>query len=284
MRTYPECYPCFMRQAVRTVKKTGGDNKVAMKVVKEVADRLPHFNPGKQSPPEFGEEIQAIIREVTENDDPFASLKQKSTDEALELYPELKKMIKSADDPLMKAIRLAIAGNIIDFGTMVEFDLGQTIQRVLYQEIAINDIEQFRMELGKANSILYIGDNAGETVFDKLLIEQLDKPVTYAVKNSPVLNDATRLDAEAAYIHTVANIIESGSTAPGTVPKSCNSGFLELLDNADMVISKGQGNYETLDEYPRPIYFLLQTKCGVISEALDVPEKSIILKYTGNKT
>ena len=283
MYTYSKCYPCFMRQAVSTVSKTGGNEQTAMEVVRKVAAELPHFNPDEQSPPEFGETIQSIIREVTGKEDPFASLKQKSTEEAQELYPELKKMIRQADDPLMKAIRLAIAGNIIDFGTMVDFDLGQTIQRVLYQHIAINDIEPFRRELDKAQSILYLGDNAGETVFDKLLIEELGKPVTYAVKSGPVLNDATLKDAWAANLNTVADIIESGSTAPGTVPKSCHPEFIELLDNADMVISKGQGNYETLDSYPRPIFFLLQTKCAVISKALDVPEKSIILKYTGDR-
>jgi len=283
MYTYSQCYPCFMRQAVSTVSKTGGNEQTAMEVVRKVAAELPQFNPEEQSPPEFGETIQAIIREVTGKDDPFASLKQKSTEEAQGLYPELKKMIRQADDPLMKAIRLAIAGNIIDFGTMVDFDLGQTIQRVLYQDIAINDIETFRRELDKAESILYLGDNAGETVFDKLLIEQLGKPVTYAVKSGPVLNDATLKDARAANLNTVADIMESGSTAPGTVPNSCRPEFIELLDSADMVISKGQGNYETLDSYPRPIFFLLQTKCHVISEALDVPEKSIILKYTGDR-
>jgi uncharacterized protein with ATP-grasp and redox domains len=157
-------------------------------------------------------------------------------------------------------------------------DLLKDVEIILHQEFAVFDYELFKQELNKAKEILYIGDNAGEAVFDKILIKELGKPVTFVVREIPVINDITFKEAKQIGIDKIAKIISSGSTAPGTILKSCNDDFLEKFENADMIISKGQGNYEGLSGIKKPIFFLLKAKCPVIAKNIGVKENDIILK------
>ncbi|MCK4407317.1 MAG: DUF89 family protein [Bacteroidales bacterium] len=187
-------------------------------------------------------------------------------------------MIRKSDNKLLTAIRIAIAGNVIDLGVGKEFNIVEDVRKILKKEFAIFDFNEFVKHLEKANSILYIGDNAGESVFDKILIEELKKPVTYVVRDIPVINDVTYKDAVASGINEIAGIISSGSSAPAVIPELCNENFMAKFNAADMVISKGQGNYEGLSNVDRSVFFLLKAKCHVIANDLNVKEDDIVLK------
>jgi len=206
-------------------------------------------------------------------------LKQTSTKNALFLYPEMKREVSGAKNPFDTAVRLSIAGNIIDFGAGNDFDLPSVIQRVLTQPYAIDHTLELRDEISNAKNILFIADNAGETVFDRLLIETIGKRVIYAVKDAPVLNDATAEDAVAAGVDHVAEVISCGARSPGTILSRCSEEFIKIYEQADVVIAKGQGNYEALNEEKKNIFFLLQTKCDVLALDLGVPVGSIVAKW-----
>lgn len=277
MKTYLACIPCFMHQAYRTAKlATKDDNKIKT-VLDSVGDMIKTVSM-ENTPPETGNLIYHKIREVTNNQDPYKEIKQKNINEALELYPELKEIVKNSEDPLLTAIRIAIAGNVIDLGVNKKFNIKDDIQKILKQEFAVFDYDAFKEHLSKAKSILYIGDNAGESVFDRILIEEIAKPTTFVVREVPVINDCIIEDAQASGLHEVAEIISSGSTAPATILSLCNLRFLDSFENADIVISKGQGNYEGLSEVDRSVFFMLKAKCKVIANDLDVKENDIVLK------
>jgi len=254
------------------------DDEKKIKELLDVVGCMIKDIPMEHTPPETGEVIYRKVRELTGVEDPYKSVKQSSIQEALDLVPELKKMIDEADDRLLAAIRLAIAGNLIDLGVRRQFVLTDEIGKIMNQDFAIFDYAAFRKHLDNTSSVLYIGDNAGESVFDRILIEELGKPVTYAVRDIPVINDVTMEDAIASGIGDVAEIISSGSTAPGAILRFCNALFLEKFEHSDLIISKGQGNYEALSEVNRPVFFLLKAKCKVIAGDLDVRVDDIVLK------
>jgi uncharacterized protein with ATP-grasp and redox domains len=222
--------------------------------------------------------VHEIVRQEVGDSNPYRSAKERSTQEALALYPRLTSLVADADDALETALRLAIAGNIIDFGAVAEYDLWGTVERVLAQPFAIDDGAALRKALDSAHEVLYLGDNAGETVFDRVLIETLDVPVVYAVKGGAALNDATREDAEAVGLDEVATVVDNGASTVGTILGRCSSEFQRRFAAAELVIAKGQANYETLSEKGSKIFFLLQAKCPVIARDIGVPVGSIILE------
>lgn len=277
MKTYLDCLPCFMNQALRAGRIATNDEKKIKELLVSIGELIKDI-PMENTPPETGEIIYRKIREITGVNDPYKQIKEANIKEALSLYPELKKIVKKSDNKLLKAIRIAIAGNVIDHGVSKKFNIFEDVQKILKQNFAILDFDEFVKQLEKAKSILYLGDNAGESVFDKILIEELGKSVIYAVRDIPVINDLTIEDAIASGLDQVAEIISSGSTAPATILNLCNDEFLEKFDKADMVISKGQGNYEGLSDVKRSVFFLLNTKCHVIANDLNVKEGDIVLK------
>ena len=193
----------------------------------------------------------------------------------LDLYPHFLEQIRSAEDPLEMAIRLAISANIIDFGAIQDLD-EETIDRTLSEASAIPldhaAVELFRREVEQAKTILYLGDNAGEIVCDRLLIEQLPREkITFAVRGNPVLNDATITDAEAVGMTKIVPVIDNGSDAPGTVLEFCSPEFRDRFQAADFIIAKGQGNYESLSDNHQNIFFLLRAKCPVIAKEFNSP-------------
>jgi uncharacterized protein with ATP-grasp and redox domains len=210
--------------------------------------------------------------------DPYKNLKRASIAEVLSIYPILEEMIDQSDDPLLTSICLSTIGNVLDFGIKRAYNLMEEIGKISEMEYAIFHYKEFREHLGLASSILFIGDNAGESVFDKLLIGELGKPVTYVVRETPVINDSTMDDALESGLQDVAEIISSGSTAPGTILKLCNEPFLEIFKEADMVISKGQGNYEGLSGVDRTVFFLLRAKCQVIAQNAGVQLNDFLFK------
>lgn len=246
-------------------------------ILLDTMDQL-HTLPAHATPPVMAEAIHRMVRHATHTPDPYAQNKRDATAQALTLLPALRERVRTAADPLETAVRIAIAGNIIDDGAAQQYEMQATLARVLEQPFAIDGLTQLRQALKGAATILYLADNAGETVFDRVLIETIARPVTYVVKAGPIINDATREDALAAGLETVSQIIDNGSDAPGTLLDRCSPAFRELFARAPLIIAKGQANYETLSEARAPVFFLLLAKCQIIADDLGVPIGSVVLK------
>jgi uncharacterized protein with ATP-grasp and redox domains len=259
----------------------GADEQQQRQVLDYVLDLLRQGD-ASRTPPEIGDQVHRLVRRKMGTADPYRAAKARSTREALVLYPRLKTMVSRAADPLEVATRLSIAGNIIDFGPASSFELWDVVERVLDQPFAIDDGDAFRDALSDAGRVLYLADNAGETVFDRLLIETLAEiyflPVVYAVKGGPILNDATVGDARAAGIDRVAQVIHTGTDAPGTILERCSPRFRQAYASAEVIVAKGQANYETLSGQENGIFFMLQCKCPVIARDVGTPVGSIVLK------
>jgi len=272
VRTFVDCIPCFLDQALRAARMASDDPTVHEEVVRRVAARVGDLDLSR-TPPEMGRIIHRIVRSTTGEPDPYLSVKRSFTGAALDLLPELARMVDESDDRLGTAARIAIAGNIIDFGSLPSVgleSLRDSLDSALGAPLDTGGLERLRELASTAERILYIGDNAGETVFDRVLINELPTSrVTYAVRGRPVINDATRDDAAAAGLDAIVPIIDSGSDAPGTLVGEAGEEFLEHFWNSDCVIAKGQGNYETLSDEPREIVFLLRVKCPVIARDID---------------
>ncbi|HDZ24002.1 MAG TPA: DUF89 family protein [Desulfobacteraceae bacterium] len=277
MKTYLDCFPCFLSQALRAARIATDDEKKIKQVLDEVGMMLRDI-PLESTPPESGRLIYRKVSEITGVPDPYKEIKAESTRKALALYPSLKRLVQESENCLLTAARVAIAGNVIDFGGNWNFDLEAEIGEILKNDFAVCDFHAFRKSVNEAGEILYIGDNAGECVFDRILIEEIGKPVLYVVRGAPIINDAIYDDAVAAGIDKVAAILPSGTDGPGTILETCSPQFMEVYNRAECIISKGQGNYEALSSENRPIFFLLKTKCPVIADDLGVGEGSIILK------
>lgn len=277
MKTYLDCIPCFFEQTLRAGRMATDDENKLKEMLDRLGDYLPQISLSS-TPPEVGRWLYRMVADVSGNADPYREVKKQSTEQALALYPRLHEQVTAAADPLLMAVKVAIAGNVIDFGPNGSVDIEAEVNQVLAQEFAVCDYTAFRHALDNASRVLYIGDNAGETVFDRILIEQLRRPVTYVVRETPILNDATREDAIAAGLDQVAEIISSGTDAPGTILSTCSPEFRELLEQAEFVIAKGQGNYEGLSGEQRRIFFLLRAKCRLIASNLNTALGDIILK------
>jgi uncharacterized protein with ATP-grasp and redox domains len=277
MQTYLDCYPCFLRQALQAVRFVGASDAQQKAVLDRVLDVLKEANL-EATPPQVADRVHQIVRREVGDGDPYRSAKERSTREALALYPRLKALVAKAGDSMETAVRLAIAGNIIDFGAVAEYDLWGTVERVLAQPFAINDGAALREALAEADEVLYLADNAGETVFDRVLIETLTVPVVYAVKGGAAVNDALREDALAAGLDEVAMVVDNGASTMGTVLDRCSDEFRRRFAEARLVIAKGQANYETLSEEGPKVFFLLQAKCAVIARDVGVDVGSIILE------
>jgi hypothetical protein len=270
-----------MRQALEAVRFVTDDEAVQERVLRETLCRVSAMD-FELSPPEMGYEIHRLIREYTGCRDPYAAVKQVSNTFALELLPELEQRVHNADDPLEMAARYAVAGNVIDFGVSVHMDHDHYMNVIRRAERTPFDgetFDHFRGKLKDADQILYLVDNAGEIVFDRLFIEQMPmERITVAVKGGPILNDATIKDAAAAGLTERVNVVETGSDAPGTMLNYCTDEFRTRFDRADMVIAKGQANYETLSRQSRDVFFMLKIKCPVIGRDMGEPLGHFVLR------
>ena len=280
MKTYLECLPCVVRQALEGARHVSNDQTVHEEILRRSGEAVAKVDIN-ESPPVLIGEINRIIRDVTGSDDPYKEAKETCNQAALELCPELKNLVRESSNPFETAVRIAIAGNIIDFVVDPHADqsnVKHAVEEALAAPLSAQTLETFERAVHEAKSILYLGDNTGEIVFDRLLIEQLptDK-VTYVVKGRPVINDVTMDDAQAVGMTDLVEVIESGSELPGTVIPRCTKAFQQRFDKADLVISKGQGNYESLDEEDKHIFFLFRAKCIVIKKALGVDVGTIML-------
>ena len=277
MKTYLDCIPCFMQQALRAGRMATSDEKKLKRILDETGELVKTVSL-YTTPVEIGISVYRIVSEVTGVRDPYEKIKQQHIAETKAIYPELEKIVAESDDKLLTAIRIAIAGNVIDLGVKKSFDIVKDVKKILKQDFAIFDYNAFKIQLNKTENILYIGDNVGESVFDKILIKELKKPVKYAVRAIPIINDVTMEDAIASGLGEITELIDSGCKSPGVILKHSTPEFLELFNTSELVISKGQGNYEGLSDCNKQVFFLLKTKCKIISDHLGVNEDSIILK------
>jgi len=281
MRTFLDCIPCFVRQGLDSARLATDDEQIHEQVVRETL-RLAADLDMSQSPPAIGQQIHRLIRKLIGDNDPYRRIKEQFNNLALKLYPELEERLRKSEDPFATAVRLAIAGNIIDFGvktSLVESDVEKTIEQSLTSYFDDNQIYEFKDAVTQAEKILYLADNAGEIVLDRLLIQQLPvERVTVVVKAEPVINDATMQDAVIAGLTNIVEVIDNGSDAPGTILATCSQAFRDRFESADLVIAKGQGNYETISDVHKKIFFILKAKCPVIARDIGCEVGQMILK------
>jgi len=296
MKTYLDCIPCLFRQALEAARMAGVSEETQKKILDKVAEILPDF-PLTSPPPEMARIIHEVVKKYTGVEDPYAEVKKKSNNLALSIYDKLKEKLQNSHQRLLTSIELAILGNILDYGVKNSLDVDKELEKILVEEKRVIETEnnalfnypQFQKAIDNARTILYLADNAGETVFDRILIEEIknmdnNKNIIYAVKEKPAINDALIEYAYFCGIDKLAKIISSGSDAPGTVLSRCSKEFLKIFNKADLIISKGQGNYEALSSATGPIFFLLVAKCPVIARDIGCRVGDIILmSHTLNK-
>jgi len=279
MKTHLECLPCFLRQTVIALKQVSGIQDLQQEIFHEVLAVMQKTD--MNMPPAY---TTTFIHRTIRNrlgQDPFRKIKSDYNTIALRLYPELRKMVSNSRDPLWTAARLAIAGNIIDFGIFTSIDIDKSVASALEETIAVDDYDSFKNAVNERNTVLYLLDNSGEIVFDRLLIEQLvrkGKKVRAVVKGSPVLNDVTMEDAAQTNLPDLCEVVDNGSDAIGTILELTSPEFQALFQAADFIISKGQGNFETITNTGKETYFLFQSKCDVVSKELGLSLGSMLLK------
>lgn len=276
MKVQTECERCFLRQAEDAAQRLELSEKTRKMMIRSVTEELANI-PTDVTPPVRASRVHAVVRRISNNSDPYREAKRLATEQALCLYQQLKHRIQASDDPLDTAVRLAIAGNIIDLGVASHYDLEENIERVLHQTVAIDQMARLKQAIADAKELLFLADNAGETVMDRLLIETIDKPVTYVVKGAPAVNDAIREDAVAAGLDQICEVIDNGAAILGTLLEQCNEELNQRFVSAELIIAKGMANYESLNGSRTGLFFLLQTKCAVIAAHLGVAEKSIVV-------
>lgn len=279
MKTYLDCIPCALKQALDASRIAGADEKLQKRILDEVCKLISQF-PLNATPPQMGMGIHRLIRKLTSNSDPYRKIKKDSQRMALDMYPELKEKVKKSEDPLAAALKIAAIGNVIDFAINDSVTIQKELEDISNHEFAIFEYGKFKESLKAAQTVLYLADNAGETVFDRVLIEKIptDKELYYGVRGAPAINDALEEDAKEAGIHRYANVISNGSDAPGTFVESCSKEFRDIFFNADMIISKGQGNFESLYGKGYPVFFLFKIKCLPVAQELNGNVGNLILK------
>lgn len=291
MKTYLECIPCFFKQAIEAARFAGASKRTQKKILDELSKVIPKISLDA-SPPEMGRTIYGLVEKLTNKNDPFKRVKKKSNRTALRLYGKLKKRMQHCRDRLLAAVELAIAGNIIDYGIQNTINVDKEIKKILSQEhraikgesssSRLFNYPKFKSKLRKAKTILYIGDNAGEIVFDKILIEEIkrlykNKRIIYAVKGRPIINDALIEDAYQCEIDKMVEVVSTGLGIPGTKLSLCSKKFRKIFKKADMIISKGQGNFESLSEQKKPVCFLFVAKCPVVAKDVKCKIGDVIL-------
>jgi len=281
MRVYLDCFPCFVRQALDAARFVTDNEEIHKKVVRAVLCLAAEMDM-HQPPPVIGQHVHRLIREITGKEDPYHEQKHRSNKLALRLYREMEQDVQEAPDPLEAAIRLAIAGNILDFGVNSQLEHAhaeKVIGAALRDDFDGTELSAFSAAVNQAEDILYLGDNAGEIVFDRVLIEKLPRAkVTFVVKGSPVINDVTMEDAKAAGLIDLVEVITNGSDGPGTILESCSSTFRKRFRRADLIVAKGQANYESLSDIDKDMFFILKAKCPVIARDLDCEIGEMILR------
>lgn len=280
-----ECVPCFQRQVVNALRMSQVDDAAQREILEKAIHALLSLQ-WDLSPPLMAQTVHTLVRRELGGSDPYAIAKAESNKKAQDLYTTLQSLVSSSPDPLSTAMRIAIAGNIMDYGPSDTFDFEGTVQECLEKEIALGSTTELKGALAGASSLLYLVDNAGEIVCDKLLLETIQDHygiprIVLAVKGGPILNDATQEDARDVGMLDIPGLslayISNGEAGTGYRRES--PAFREFMDGFDVIISKGQGNYEVLSPY-HDIFFLLKAKCSLLADHAGVPKGSLICSKT----
>ena len=281
MKLLYDCIPCIVRQSIDAIRSNCEDSETMDKALEETLSLLVDYKSFRCSP-EIAGEIHNIVKKHTGIADPFVERKRRDLAVAVESYPFLKDYLsEKTDDKLYWALKLAATGNNIDAAVYADVDVKKCIENELEKPFAISDVKIFSEKLSSASTLLIIGDNTGETVFDRVMIEALPEnlKVYYAVRSGPIINDATEKEAIESGLDKVSHIIPSGCFTPGTITDLCSDEFMEIFNKADIVVSKGQGNYEALSDEKREIFFLLKAKCPVIAQRFSVELNGYVCKF-----
>jgi uncharacterized protein with ATP-grasp and redox domains len=282
MKARVVCLVCIVRQVYSAASVITQDEGELLRIFHAIIDYVRNLGM-EESPAELSSPAYFMLREMTGVEDPFAQVKRQQNEIALTLYEKMKRMVRDSSLPLHTASRLAAIGNAIDCGVGVGGDIIPQIERDLQQDLTVDDFKAFEAQLRTARVLLYVCDNAGEIVFDRIFIEEVlaagpDLRIFVAVKPKPILNDATMDDARAVGLDAVASVITTGSEYIGAPLNRISAEMKRLLQDADIIVSKGQGNFETLDTDSPKTFFLLKAKCELIAEELGVPLNAIVFK------
>lgn len=279
MEVFLDCIPCILRQVLEASRMVTDNAHLQAIILEETLGILSDYKKYESSPEICGAAHQ-IVKRLTGISDPYQKIKERDIEAAKRAYPLLERFLVKKQNSLQWVLKIAATGNIIDSSINNNVNIEECIENELEKKFSICDIKPFEHRLKTAKNILIIGDNAGETVFDRVLAKHLAHLcVTYAVRSEPILNDATVKDAVDSGLGDYAKIIPTGCNTPGNVLAKCSTEFLDVFDKADIIISKGQGNYEALSDCGRKIFFLLKAKCPVISEKLQVGLNDYVFMY-----
>ena len=292
MKIKLDCIPCKQRQVLECLRMNDQDEESQKKVLRKVIDALINAD-WTSTPIDLTTKIHKIVREETGIKDPYKKVKDEYNEIALGLYPRIKKIINKSSDPLNTAVRIAIAGNIIDFGPKRDQDINveKTIEDFLSKDFTIDDYQLLKERIKKAGNLLFFADNSGEIIFDKILIETIlevrknmginqDLKIDVVIKGGPMLNDATLDDVKFIGMDKISNIKfkMTSNGNPNTGPSLDSEEVKSWVKDHDLTIAKGMASYEALSEF-NEIFFLLITKCNVVASDLGVKKGDIILKY-----
>ena len=267
------CVECIINQSRRVVDAIGADDALNRRIVSKVSNLSEDFDFSK-SPPEVASDVYEKMAQLAGMDDLYAELKTHATEKAKSFIPQLRQELQNTSNKLLTAIKIAVAGNVIDLAAEVTFDLNEELEKIFKTDFAHDDIALLESALEKASTLLYIGDNVGEHIFDHLCIQTLQElypklEIHYMVRGNPIINDVTMLEAREAGFEKLCHLVDSGVNTPGFSYEAANAESQRLFDNADLVITKGMGNYECLSPSPRTnLCYLLKVKCTVVANAL----------------
>ena len=286
MKSALDCIPCFVAQALNVARLTTDNPQIHERILREALRRASEADLA-QSPALFGRGIHRLVRELTGQEDPYLAIKQESNRLALALLPAWRERLGAAENPRLAAVKLAVAANVIDFG--IKGDLtAEQIPAALESSFAaplMGNVGGFFAAAERATDILFLADNAGELVFDRLLLELLPRQkITVAVKGGPAINDALRADATAAGLDGLVAVINTGSDGAGIVIEACSREFQRRFTGADLIIAKGQANFESLDGCGQNIFFLFKVKCPVVARHIGQAVGSLVLHRNVPKT
>ncbi|CAI6147664.1 MAG: hypothetical protein SPLUMA2_SPLUMAMAG2_01690 [uncultured Sulfurimonas sp.] len=281
-----ECVACIINQSVKVANAIGAQEDVKNELLSEVTQMSKSFS-FTHNPPEIAADVYEKMAVIANKTDLYDEIKDLSTKKASALVPALKEKLKNSQNKLLTATKIAVAGNVIDLAAAVEFDLEEELVKVFHTEFAQNDFDVMQTKLSQAKTILVIGDNVGEHIFDYLFIEVLQElypsaEYSYMVRGNPIINDVTMKEAKEAGFDTLCKLVDSGVNTPGFTYNRANEYSQKLFDSVDVVVSKGMGNYECLNESKRDnIFFLLKVKCDVVANSLGKTIGDIICKEKG---
>lgn len=284
MRLDPECVGCIINQSVRVASAIEASPLLAQKLKSYVEDASRDFD-FSQTPPEVASSVYEGMARLAGMDDLYAKAKESATQKALSLIPSLEQKIATCKNPLLTATKIAVAGNVIDLAAAIEFDLHEELEKIFETPFATDDFSKLEAALPHAKTIVYLGDNAGEHIFDKLYIQTLrllypHAKIYYFVRGNPIINDVTMQEALACGLDSVCEVVDSGVNTPGFIFERATPHAKELFMSADLVLSKGMGNYESLSPAPRgDIVFLLKVKCQVVANSLSLKSGDIVCKF-----